>query len=103
MASAYPVAAFILFAIVGAITLPLAWWLMAYWQHKRNLNRLSRASRCWSAMPILSFAILYLCAEKALVPPMATLIAFFLTPVVNIIALVVATFLTVSQSQKVSA
>lgn len=96
MASAYPVALFIVFAMFGSVVFPVAWWVMAYWQHKRDLRGLSKASLFWSATPILSWVILYLGAPEVLGPRVAV-ITFFLIPVANIVALAATTLVTVLQ------
>lgn len=83
---------------MGLIVLPAAWWLMAYWQKRRKLKKLSVASLYWSATPMLSFVALYLGAEDILIPPIVAGIVFFLTPVINTVALIVVAILTVTQS-----
>jgi hypothetical protein len=97
MASAYPVAAFLIFALIGIIVFPIAWWLLAHWQRKRNLARLANISVFWSITPIVGFVVLYLGAEKILLPPMVAGITFFLIPVVNVFALAWAAIVSVAQ------
>ena len=87
MASAYPVAAFLVIALFGLLIFPVAWWLLAYWQKQRKLSRLSRISIYWSITPIAGFIVLYLGANEILIPQMAAGIIFFLMPAVNVLAL----------------
>lgn len=91
MASAYPVAIALLLVIGSAIVLPPVWWLVAWWQKGRQLRRLSVLSIALSFTPIVSALLLPL----NVLPPAVTLIAFFVTPLLNLAALLVVTSISI--------
>lgn len=97
MASAYPVAAYLVFALFGLIAFPVLWWLLAIWQRRRGLRKLSKMSLWWSVTPVAGFGALYVGAKSILVPPMVAGIFFFLIPVVNVVALVVTAIITAAR------
>lgn len=91
MASASPVAIMILIAMISAIILPLLWWLLAYYQRKKQLHRLSKISFIFSFTPVLSVLGLYLREE---ISAKYLLIAFAATPFINVIAIIIACIIT---------
>lgn len=91
MASAYPVAIFLMLAMAGLIIFPVFWLSIAYWQRKNRLNKMSKLSVALSITPILSFILLYF-GES--ISPKFTVIVFFATPVINIIFLITILFIT---------
>lgn len=97
MASAYPIAAFLVFALIGLFLFPVAWWALAFWQKKKNLKTLSKVSMYLSVTPILAFGFLYIGKEGFLIPPMLAGLIFFATPALNIIFLVVGVIMTIIQ------
>jgi hypothetical protein len=54
MASTSPLALIIVFALVGALILPLLWWILAFWQRKYSLFGFYKVSLLLSLMPIVS-------------------------------------------------
>lgn len=100
MASAYPIAAFLVFAMIGLFLFPLAWWVLAYWQKKKNLKILSRVSMYLSVTPIVAFGFLYFGKEGLFIPPMAAGLIFFATPAFNIIFLVVSVIVTIIKPRR---
>lgn len=97
MASAYPVAAYLVFSLFGLVAFPVLWWLLAFWQKRRGLRKLSQTSLYWSVTPIAGFGALYIGAKGILVPPMVAGIFFFLIPVVNVVALIITAIITVAK------
>jgi len=91
MASASPVAIMILIAMASAVVLPILWWLLAYYQRKKQLNRLSIISFIFSFTPILSALGLNLREE---ISAKFLLIAFTATPFINVIAIIIVCIVT---------
>lgn len=78
MASAYPLAAYLVFALFGLFVFPVSWWLLAFWQKRNELRKLWKLSLCRSVTPFAGFVFLYFGAKAIVVPPMAAGIIFFL-------------------------
>lgn len=89
MASAGPVAVFLLLAICGTVVLPIIWWVLAFWQHRRGFKAWFKVSMALSLTPILGGAMLYVGNEGSLISAKPALITFFLTPVANVVAILV--------------
>ena len=91
MASASPVAMLILIAIASAIILPILWLLLAYYQRRKHLNRLSMISFLFSFTPILSVLGLNL---KDQISAKVLIITFSATPFINVFAIVTVCIVT---------
>ena len=97
MASASPVAIMILIAMISAVILPVIWWLIAYYQHKKRLNRLKIISFIFSLTPILSVLGLDLREE---ISAKFLVIAFSVTPFINVIAIIIVCVITCFKVRK---
>ena len=97
MASASPVAIMILIAMISAVTLPILWWFIVYFQYKKQLNRLKIISFIFSFTSILSVLGLYLREE---ISAKFLVIAFFVTPFINVIAIIIVCVITYFRVKK---
>ena len=92
-----PIPLFIFLALAGALFLPVIWWLIAYWQRKKNLLQLYKVSLFFSLTPMASFGSLFM---RDFVPSEFALIVFSLTPVVNIFGVLVVLIITFIYARK---
>jgi len=91
MASVSPVAIMILIAMASAIIFPIFWWLLAYYQCKKKLFKLSIISFIFSLTPILSAFGLNLRED---ISAKFLLLGFGATPFINILAIIIVCITT---------
>lgn len=92
MASTSPLALIIVFALVGALILPLLWWILAFWQRKYSLFGFYKVSLLLSLMPIVSVIGLRLGGE---ISAKYSVIFFTVSPFINLLAFITAFTITI--------
>jgi hypothetical protein len=92
MASTSPLALIIVFALVGALILPLLWWILAFWQRKYSLFGFYKVSLLLSLMPIVSVIGLRLGGE---ISAKYSVIFFTVSPFINLLAFITVLTITI--------
>src|SRR5690606_1406230 len=90
LASAGPVALYLVLTLCGIVVFPIIWWALAFWMHRRGLVTCFRTSMALSLTPMLGGSMLYFSGEGSWVSAKAALTIFFLIPVINVIAILIA-------------
>lgn len=90
MASAGPVAIFIFLSVLGALVLPVCWLLLAYFSKKLSLKYWPKVFLGFSIIPVASLALIFLSRDIDYVSSKSVLLIYFITPIINIVALVSA-------------
>ncbi len=92
MASTSPLALIIIFALAGALVLPLLWWVLAFWQRRYSLFGFYKISILLSLMPIVSVIGLRFGGE---ISAKYSVIFFTVSPFINILAFIAVFAITV--------